>query len=81
MLNKTPHDVLGVKKRCINYIKCPLCYGCRNYRGIDPSCAECARNKKDNICNTDKHKPDLIAQFITKDRIKITKQVEFKSAK
>ena len=39
--NKTYHDVRGSKIKCINYQKCPLCYGCRRYSSIDPECRKC----------------------------------------
>ena len=52
--NKTYHDVRGSKIKCINYQKCPLCYGCRRYSSIDPECRKCyEENKKFNICNKD----------------------------
>ena len=63
--NKTYHDVRGSKIKCINYQKCPLCYG---------------ENKKFNICNKDLHRDDVTSKFITKEIIKINK-VEFKSKK
>jgi hypothetical protein len=80
--NKTANDALGARKKCMNFQMCPMCYGCRNYRSNDDACSECAStNKKDNICNTDLHKTDLIAKFITKSRIKLDGDISFKNAK
>lgn len=70
-MGKTKNDVLGVKINCPNYIECPLCYGCRNYNSAIIECEQCAKNKKFNICNTNKHQNELIAKFITKTKIKI----------
>jgi len=78
MKAKQPSDVRGARIRCINYIKCPVCYGCRNYNSIDPECSKCMLNKKINICKTDIHKPDVVSRFITKQSINIKEQVVFK---
>jgi len=74
---KTPNSVRGVQINCHNYIKCPLCYGCRNYNHEDSQCLECAKDAKNNICNTKKHRADLITKFITKESIKINGDVTF----
>ena len=75
---KTEYDVRGYEIKCINYIKCPLCYGCRNYNSVDPDCKICIeQNKKYNICNTELHKTDLIAKMITKNNIKISEPTKF----
>lgn len=67
---KTVSDVRGYKKNCINFLSCPLCYGCRRYSSIDQECEKCYReNKKYNICNKDLHKDDLIGKMISKNRI------------
>lgn len=76
---KSPSDVRGAKIRCINYEKCPICYGCRNYNSIDPECAKCATKRKYNICDTIKHKSDIIANFISRPQINLSESVEFKS--
>jgi hypothetical protein len=76
---KTPDDVRGFKVKCVNFVKCPMCYGCRNYRSIDLDCAKCMENKKINVCNTNLHKSDLIAKMIMKDKIKLPDDVQFKS--
>jgi len=35
-------------------------------------CVEnCGTDKKKNVCNTEKHKAELVAKFITKEAIKI----------
>lgn len=57
---KQPNDVRGNKIYCINYQKCPLCFGCRAYDSRDPECVECKRednirNKNYNICKTELH--------------------------
>lgn len=69
MKQKTVQDVLGYQIRCPNYIKCPLCYGCRNYNPKYLKCSKCYRNKRNNICDTNKHKEKLIAKMITKENI------------
>lgn len=78
--NKTFHDVRGSKIKCINYQKCPLCYGCRRYSSIDPECRKCAKEDyKFNICNKDLHKDEITARFITKEVIKLDNKISFKS--
>lgn len=77
---KTPHDVLGFSTKCVNFMQCPLCYGCRSYSTADPSCVECAKDRKQNICNTDLHKAEVISKFITKNQVVLTEEtVKFKS--
>ena len=55
MKQKIPQDVLGYQIRCPNYIKCPLCN----------------QNRKKNICDTNKHKENLIAKMITRETINL----------
>jgi hypothetical protein len=76
---KTPNDVLGVRKQCINYQMCPICYGCRNYRHDDPDCKNCAKDAKKNLCNTNSHRPELIDRMITKNVISMQDEVTFVS--
>lgn len=71
MKQKIPQDVLGYQIRCPNYIKCPLCYGCRNYNPSYLKCAKCNQNRKKNICDTNKHKENLIAKMITRETINL----------
>jgi hypothetical protein len=77
--DKTPSSSRGAQIRCVNFIMCPLCYGCRNYRSDDPECENCLKDKKFNICNTDKHQPHLIASFISRSQIQIKGDIQFKS--
>ena len=77
---KTIHDVRGSLIKCVNFQKCPLCYGCRRYSSIDPDCKICLeQNKKNNICNKDIHRDDLAAKMITKDTIKFKTPIAFTS--
>lgn len=76
---KTVHDVRGSQIKCVNFQKCPLCYGCRRYSSVDPECAICIENKKTNICKTDLHKADVTAKMILKENIKLDGKIEFKS--
>lgn len=77
---KGPNSSLGAKNNCINFNMCPLCYGCRDYRSTDSDCSDCYNeNKQFNICNTEKHKTDLIGQFVTKNVIKSNEKINFKS--
>lgn len=70
--NKTRNSSLGAVKNCINFELCPFCYGCRNYSSSDLRCQECYEdNKKFNICNTEKHKGNLISKLIKKTNIKL----------
>ena len=75
--DKTPNDVRGVQISCTNYIKCPFCYGCRNYCSYDPQCQICkSTNEKYNLCNTEKHQSEVISKMIIKDKIIINKKGE-----
>lgn len=77
---KTVHDVRGSKINCLNFIKCPLCYGCRNYNSQDPDCQIClSENKKMNLCNTQLHRSDLISKMITKNNIILNEPVTFEA--
>lgn len=79
-MNKKASDVYGARKQCINLITCPLCYGCRNFNYIDPSCRECKEeNAKFNICNKERHLDELIAKFTQKNKLKFKNDVVFKS--
>lgn len=67
---KTPHDVYGFANNCVNYQKCPLCFGCRRFNSIDPDCRFCeSQNKKQNICNTSLHRDEVTSKMITKTQI------------
>lgn len=77
---KTVHDVRGSRINCLNFIKCPLCYGCRNYVSTDAECNICFReNKKINLCNTNLHRNDLISQMITKNNILLDEPINFQA--
>lgn len=76
MIQKEPSSVRGNKINCINYTKCPLCYGCRAYDSRDPECIECKNLDKEigkfyHICNKDLHEAWKIDKMITKDKIYI----------
>jgi hypothetical protein len=79
MKQKSPGDVRGKRIKCVNFIQCPMCYGCRNSKDDDPECIKCNINKKLNVCNTQLHKTDLIAKMIKRDTIKIDEPVIFKN--
>ena len=72
MKAKKPEDVRGFKIDCPMYEKCPLCFGCRAF---DPHYEECRNceidNKKQNVCNTTKHRSDLLEKMITRPVIQI----------
>lgn len=77
---KTVHDVRGDKIRCVNFQKCPLCYGCRRYSSSDPECQKClAESKKKNICNVELHKADVTSKMITKEVITFKEPISFES--
>jgi hypothetical protein len=77
---KTVQDVRGYKINCINFQKCPLCFGCRRYSSVDPECQKCmSEDKKLNICNTNLHKDEVTAKMITKNNIIINEQINFMS--
>ena len=80
MRQKKPSDVLGAKMMCTSFQQCPLCYGCRSYRTDIPECQKCAVNRKKNICDTNKHKADLISKMVLRPSMKID-NVKFKSYK
>lgn len=70
MKAKVPSDVKGYDTQCPNFMQCPMCYGCRNYDPNIIKCVErCGGNMKQNVCNTQRHKEELIAKFITKEKI------------
>lgn len=80
---KTPEDVRGYRTKCVNYVQCPICYGCRNYNNQDSDCSKCIEeNSKRNICNLKLHRSDLIAKMVTHSSLKIKdEQITFKSFK
>lgn len=78
---KQPNHVLGKKTNCANFSQCPICYGCRSYSTSDIACEKCTVNKKRDVCNTALHRSDLIEKLISKDKIEITEEVTFVSAK
>ena len=70
MQAKNPNDVRGVRIDCPSYEKCTLCFGCRAFNPHYEECRQCeAENKKQNICNTEKHKAHLVAKMITKTKV------------
>lgn len=69
---KTHHDVWGWQNDCPNYMECPLCYGCRNYDEHIVECVEnCGEDRKQNVCNTARHKYDLLAKLLSKEIVKV----------
>ncbi len=69
---KSPQDVYGWQSQCPNFQQCPLCFGCRNYDRSVIKCVEhCGKDKKTNVCNTERHKAELVAKFITKEAIRV----------
>lgn len=77
---KSVKDVRGYQINCVNFQKCPLCYGCRRYSSIDPECQIClSENKKYNICNTNLHRDEVTARMITKENILLPGSLNFKS--
>ena len=72
MAQKTKDDVAGYAYKCPDYEQCPLCYGCRNYNEKYLLCVElCGEDMKKNVCNTQRHKDNLIAKMITRETIEI----------
>ncbi len=70
--SKDPNDVRGQRINCYNFEKCPLCYGCRAFNSRFVKCQQCKlENQKLNICNTKKHRADLIEKMITKEVIEV----------
>ncbi len=73
---KTRQDVKGWQMDCINYEACPLCYGCRAYNPSHMKCvSKCGENHKMNVCNTQRHRADLVAKMITKERIVVSSKI------
>lgn len=73
-MNKTSEQVRGSRIRCLDYEMCPLCYGCRAFNSRYQKCLDCKNeNAKFNLCDTKKHKTDLIAKMITRERIDLDK--------
>lgn len=68
---KKPSDVRGVEIKCTAFCACPMCYGCRNFRSDSPDCQLCLPEKKKNICDTTRHKTKVVANMVTKSRIRI----------
>lgn len=67
-------SVRGVQTNCINYIGCPLCYGCRAFDSRDPECKECEsedniKGRKYNVCKKNLHEAWKINKIITKRKI------------
>lgn len=69
---KQPNDARGARIGCPMFESCPLCYGCRAF---DPKYEECRNceldNKKQNVCNTERHKSDLLSRMITRPVIEV----------
>ena len=73
---KTRHDVKGWQIDCVNYEMCPLCYGCRAYNQSHVKCVnKCGDDQRANICNTQRHRADLVAKMITKESIVLSSSV------
>lgn len=70
MRQKIPQDVLGYQINCPDFCQCPICYGCRSYDPKYIKCLKCGRKRK-NICDTSKHREDLLAKMITRTTINI----------
>jgi len=67
---KTIADVKGSLINCKDFNPCPMCYGCRNFTTNRVRCVnKCGVNEKFDTCNTNRHRPDLLARMITKERI------------
>ena len=71
MKRKTVHDVLGWQKNCPRFVSCPVCYGCRAFDSSMISCEKCAENKR-NLCDTKKHRSDLLDRMITREAIEVS---------
>lgn len=72
MKAKKPSDVRGVRIACPMFEQCPLCYGCRAFDSTYEECRKCEdENKKQNVCNTHKHRSDLLARMITRPVIEL----------
>lgn len=67
---KRPGDVRGRQIHCPDFQQCPVCYGCRSYDTKYEECRKCGSDKK-NICNKQKHRPDLMAQLVTRPEVVI----------
>ena len=67
------HDVRGWRIDCPRYTKCPLCYGCRAYDPSDIKCAKCRDESVKNVCDTSKHRADLLAKLIPREKIIVRK--------
>ena len=80
---KTPQDVRGYKYRCINFIQCPVCYGCRNFDFRDAECLVCQEDSKLNLCTNKLHRPDLLSRMILRPIVKLDAEeneaIKFKS--
>lgn len=70
---KSHHDVRGWQVDCGWYEKCPICYGCRAYNPKFVRCEKCAENMKLNVCDTKKHRSDLIARMIMREVVDLDK--------
>lgn len=66
---KKVSDVLGWQKNCVEYHKCPICYGCRNYNSSSLKCRKCAINRRKNICNISKHTSEKMKLFCERNEI------------
>lgn len=74
---KTVHNVRGYQIGCINFQKCPLCFGCRRFNTADPECKICLENKKQNICKVDLHRDEITSRMITKGNLHLPEKLEF----
>lgn len=82
-LPKQPSQVRGNRIACINFQMCPVCYGCRAYDSRDADCLICeeeGRNAKRNfnVCNTNLHETWKVNKMITKNKVVLEGEHEFR---
>lgn len=66
---KTEYDTWGKQHNCVNYTPCPLCYGCRAYDASWLKCRNCEQDKKQNICDVQRHTPKILSRMIRRSKI------------
>lgn len=77
MADKQKSDVRGYQTYCVNFVGCPICYGCRNYVEGNSECEECAKDFKKNICNTKKHTSQILSKMFYRNKIKLNDHLTF----
>ena len=60
------NEAKGAEINCPDFEMCPICYKCRNY---SPRMKKCVDNCSDNICDTSKHRSDLVSKLIVPTEI------------